>query len=58
MALEMRARCERCEAPLAGDGAAFMCSYEGRLCPVGAGEMSHVCPNCGGELVRRPRRAS
>ncbi|MDE0376519.1 MAG: DUF1272 domain-containing protein [bacterium] len=57
MALEMRARCERCDAPLAGDAAALICSYECTFCPKCAGGMSHVCPNCGGELVPRPRRA-
>lgn len=58
MVLEMRSGCERCDAPLTGDGAAFICSYECTFCAGCAGEMSHVCPNCGGELVPRPRRVS
>jgi hypothetical protein len=55
--LEMRAKCERCEAELAVDAAAVICSYECTFCPTCATEMNSVCPNCGGELVTRPRRA-
>lgn len=58
MALEMRARCERCEAALLEDGEAHVCSYECTFCGPCAGELSGTCPNCGGELVRRPRRAA
>jgi uncharacterized protein len=54
----MRTKCERCEAPLAPDGAATICSYECTFCDDCATSMSHVCPNCGGELVARPRRVS
>lgn len=57
MALEMRAACEKCGATLAaGDGGAFICSYECTLCAACAEAMERVCPNCGGELVPRPRR--
>jgi hypothetical protein len=56
MALEMRDRCERCEAALAPDGEARICSYECTFCAACADAMAHVCPNCGGELVARPRR--
>ncbi len=58
MALEMRGRCERCAAPLPHDAGAWICSYECTFCPACAAAMQHVCPNCGGELVRRPRRRS
>jgi len=57
MALEMRDVCERCGARLAADGAARICSYECTFCPGCARAMDGVCPNCGGELVARPRRA-
>jgi hypothetical protein len=57
MALEMRGRCERCDAALAGDAEATICSFECTFCAACAAAMEHVCPNCGGELVRRPRRA-
>jgi hypothetical protein len=56
MALEMRSVCERCGAALSADGAAAICSYECTFCVDCADAMEHVCPNCGGELVARPRR--
>ncbi|MGH6890431.1 MAG: DUF1272 domain-containing protein [Rhizomicrobium sp.] len=57
MALEMRDRCERCGAVLQGDSAeARICSYECTFCRSCAETMRGNCPNCGGELVSRPRR--
>ena len=56
MALEMRAECERCGVALEPSGPAAICSYECTFCPACTAEMAHVCPNCGGELVARPRR--
>ena len=56
MALEMRTTCERCGAALTDDGEAFICSYECTWCPACTAAMNHVCPNCGGELVVRPKR--
>ena len=57
MALEMRPRCEKCEAALPHEAAsAFICSYECTFCGACAEAMGHTCPNCGGELLRRPRR--
>lgn len=56
MSLEMRTECEKCGRALAGDGAAFICSYECTFCPDCTSAMNAVCPNCGGELVPRPRR--
>jgi uncharacterized protein len=56
MALEMRAACERCEKPLQPEGEAYICSFECTFCSRCAAEMAHACPNCGGELVSRPRR--
>ena len=56
MALEMRISCERCEAPLAPDGDALICSYECTFCRACGESLEYVCPNCGGELVSRPRR--
>jgi hypothetical protein len=57
MALEMRVKCERCTGGLGPGDPALICSYECTFCPACAAEMRNVCPNCGGELVRRPRRA-
>jgi hypothetical protein len=57
MALEIRNRCERCEKPLAPADEAYICTYECTFCPECTAAMVSVCPNCGGELVRRPRPA-
>ena len=55
MALQMRSECERCGAALAADGDARICSHECTFCVACAEELG-PCPNCGGELVARPRR--
>ena len=51
MALEMRTVCERCDAALAPDGDAVICSFECTFCAACGEAMAHVCPNCAGELV-------
>jgi uncharacterized protein len=56
MALEMRTVCEKCGRTLGWDDDARICSYECTFCVACADQMSGVCPNCGGELVVRPRR--
>lgn len=56
MTLEMREQCERCEAPLSPYGEAYICSYECTYCRDCLYRLPEGCPNCGGELVRRPRR--
>lgn len=53
----MKPGCERCETPLPEAGEAYICSYECTFCRDCTSEMRHTCPNCGGELVARPRRA-
>ena len=57
MSLEMRPQCERCEKTVEADGPAFICSYECTFCAACSDDMEHNCPNCGGELVPRPKRA-
>ena len=56
MALEMRETCEKCAAGLAWGAEARICSHECTFCPDCATAMAQICPNCGGELVARPRR--
>jgi hypothetical protein len=56
MALEMKAACEKCGVRLFPDGEAYICSYECTFCNLCSREMSATCPNCGGELLPRPRR--
>jgi uncharacterized protein len=56
--LELRPSCECCDADLPPDSPdAVMCSFECTFCRAcAAGVLSGRCPNCGGELVPRPRR--
>lgn len=57
MNLEMKRRCERCMSALEQDGQAYICSFECTFCPACAANLLSTCPNCGGELVPRPRRS-
>jgi two-component system, LytTR family, sensor kinase len=56
MHLEMKTRCEKCGSSLLPTAEAFICSYECTFCPVCASKAQGICPNCGGELMRRPSR--
>jgi len=56
--LQLRPNCECCDRDLpAGSTEAFICSFECTFCRSCAeGTLGGRCPNCGGELVPRPRR--
>lgn len=54
--MEMKSNCEKCSKALEQDGIAYVCSYECTYCEDCTTGMNNVCPNCGGELVRRPKR--
>lgn len=56
--LEMRPICERCETALPADSPdARICSFECTFCASCTdGDLGGTCPNCAGELVRRPTR--
>ncbi|WP_428312747.1 DUF1272 domain-containing protein [Hydrocarboniphaga sp.] len=56
--LQMRPGCECCDRDLPADSAeALICSFECTFCTACAeGALQGRCPNCGGELVTRPRR--
>jgi hypothetical protein len=56
MALQLKRVCEKCGVTLTPGGVAYICSYECTYCASCAEQMNAVCANCGGELVRRPRR--
>jgi uncharacterized protein len=56
MSLDLRPICEKCQAALSPDGTAFICSFECTFCQACSDAMSRICPNCKGELVRRPKR--
>jgi hypothetical protein len=57
--LEMRPDCERCGRDLPpGSEEARICSFECTFCAECVeGALSGKCPNCGGNLERRPTRA-
>jgi uncharacterized protein len=56
--LQLRPNCECCDRDLPPESdAARMCSFECTFCDECAAlRFKHVCPNCGGELIARPRR--
>ena len=56
--LEMRPTCERCGGALAPDSPdARICSYECTFCvDCAEGPLVNRCPNCAGNLERRPLR--
>lgn len=54
--LEMKENCEKCEVPTPITGAACICSFECTFCVPCSDDMDRVCPNCGGELILRPKR--
>lgn len=56
--LQLRPGCECCDKDLPPDSTdALICSFECTYCAdCASGPLSGTCPNCGGELVRRPRR--
>lgn len=56
--LSLRPNCECCDRDLPADAPdARICSFECTFCAACAdGRLAGRCPNCGGELVARPRR--
>lgn len=56
--LELRPNCECCGRDLPPESqAARICSFECTFCAdCTEGVLSGICPNCGGELLRRPTR--
>ena len=56
--LQLRPGCECCDRDLPADSTeARICSFECTFCAACAeGRLAGRCPNCGGELVARPRR--
>ena len=56
--LQLRPNCECCNTDLPPDSSeAVICSFECTFCrSCSQGQLQGACPNCGGELVARPRR--
>lgn len=53
--MELRNECGRCHVPLREDGPAYHCANDCTFCATCYRQLTYVCPNCSGELVRRPR---
>ena len=58
--LQMRPNCECCDKDLPPDSTdALICTFECTFCTdCATAVLKGVCPNCGGEMVKRPRRAA
>ncbi|WP_105437884.1 DUF1272 domain-containing protein [Neorhizobium sp. T25_13] len=58
--LELRPNCECCDKDLAPESrGAMICTFECTFCADCAAEvLKGTCPNCAGELVRRPVRTA
>ncbi|TKS53649.1 DUF1272 domain-containing protein [Luteimonas yindakuii] len=57
--LQLRPNCECCNRDLPPDTEAMICTFECTFCPeCAAGVLANACPNCGGNLSRRPVRPS
>lgn len=56
MALDYKTTCEKCNTQLNMQSEACICSYECTFCETCSEEMNFICPNCNGELVKRPKR--
>lgn len=56
--LELRPGCECCDRDLPPDSVdARICTYECTFCrDCAESRLGGTCPNCGGDLVQRPRR--
>jgi hypothetical protein len=56
--LQLRPNCECCNRDLPPESlAAVICTFECTFCAdCATNVLMGQCPNCGGELVRRPRR--
>jgi uncharacterized protein len=56
--LQLRPNCECCNRDLPNESTeARICTFECTFCSDCAEtRLGNICPNCGGELVRRPRR--
>ena len=56
--LQLRPNCECCDRDLPPESAdARICSFECTFClDCVTTKLRGICPNCGGELVARPRR--
>ncbi|MDX8345688.1 DUF1272 domain-containing protein [Rossellomorea sp. YZS02] len=53
MGLEMKTNCETCGRSL--NDHAYICVHECTYCEGCTAKYDSICPNCNGELARRPK---
>jgi hypothetical protein len=56
MALELKGNLREMRTHAYNKRSSYICSYECTYCATCAEQVSFVCRNCEGEVVRRPRR--
>ena len=58
--LELKPNCEKCNKALPhSSDEAYICSYECTFCEECSAEtFKFICPNCQGNLEKRPKRSS
>lgn len=55
--LKLKSNCEKCNTSLPPNSLAYICSFECTFCAeCTEDELKGVCPNCGGNLEKRPIR--
>lgn len=54
--LKMKSKCESCSEMLDHTSTAYICSFECTFCRMCSESTGYTCPNCKGELVKRPTR--
>ncbi|WP_426764362.1 DUF1272 domain-containing protein [Pseudarthrobacter sp. 1G09] len=55
--LEIRPNCECCDRDISPSAEAYICTFECTWCPDCVERFpNRSCPNCGGDLQRRPTR--
>ncbi len=55
--LEMKTQCEKCDSHLLAAEHAYICAFECTFCQQCTDLLDSICPNCSGELVRRPAKS-
>jgi hypothetical protein len=53
MRLEIKDTCDKCKGNIYGE--AYYCVHECTFCEGCTLDMFNICPNCNGELVKRPK---
>jgi uncharacterized protein len=55
--LALKPNCMCCDADIAPQTTAYICTFECTFCAGCAGKLA-ACPGCGGEIVERPKRTA